>query len=170
MTQAHSNDQRIMLFSYGKSVGMESARSLKLLRQIEEVLSAIEQHKVTFSWMLENGETLLECLHDFRADTVIDAQGRFDRSMEKAQEHIVAYHKRVEAWHASACTDRNLRPADGVANAYGDLMNVLGSLVDVLQQLRDAVAEHDVEVGAQDRVEGAVFNNADDAVAFLDQL
>ena len=139
-----------------------AARNLELLAAIENTLDG-----------LTADTQLLRAIHDgyeeIQAKLVgttgpIDDSGRTQAALEKAGAACARIYNDACQRHQSACQDPQLRPDDGVADAYSAFIGALRELHDTIEALREWIATHDAVL---DPSMGAVYASADDLFAAL---
>lgn len=134
-----------LLRRFGNEVRASSARSLHLLRAIDETLDALDLDIKTFTGALEGGQCLIQLIGHAPPDKPLDPTGKVGTALEAAQKALIEQHGLMQEKHAAARSDRTLTEQDGVAAAYSKLLALITELVETLQQIRDLMAEHDTD-------------------------
>ena len=139
-----------------------AARNLELLAAIENTLDG-----------LSADTNLLRAIHDGYQEIQarltgtsgpIDDSGRTQATLEKASAACTRIYHDACKRHQSARQDPQLRPDDGVAEAYGEFIAILRELHDTIEALREWIGTHDAVLQP---TTGAVYSSADDLFAAL---
>lgn len=134
-----------------------AARNLQLLSAIENTLDALDSDTQIIVGIDASYEELRQRLASFGA--VIDPDRRIESNLTKASDVCSRIYHDAQQRHVSACTDPQLHPDDGVADAYTSFMDAIRRLHDTVEDLRDWVATHDAVLEPSI---SPVFTNADD--------
>lgn len=118
-----------------------AARNLELLTAIEHTLDALDADTQLLCAIRGGYEEIRTALAD-RA-TLIDGDGRIQATLDKAGAACARIYHDACQRHASACQDPQLRPDDGVADAYGAFIDTVRDLHDSIESLREWIATHD---------------------------
>ena len=139
-----------------------AARNLELLAAIENTLDG-----------LSADTNLLRAIHDGYQEIQarltgtsgpIDDSGRTQATLEKASAACTRIYHDACKRHQTARQDPQLRPDDGVAEAYVEFIAILRELHDTTEALREWIGTHD---GVLQPATRAVYPSADDLFAAL---
>jgi len=141
-----------------------AARNLTLLNAIETTLNALRADTGLI--------TSIERTYDEIHDMLIDAAQELTKEsiqlcltpVEKASDAVSRLWCDARDRHQSASTDPQLRPDDGVADAWQEFMDALHSLHDKIEEVRDWL--EDVRACMEPRGE-RVFTNVDEMFAYI---
>jgi hypothetical protein len=134
-----------------------AARNLELLTAIENTIDALTGDTDLLSAISRTYSELQEKLSSFEGE--IDASGRIGAMLDKASASCARIYRDAEHRHQAACTDPQLRPDDGVTDAYEAFMNAVHELHDTVESLREWVAVHDAVLQP---VSGTTFESVGD--------
>ena len=135
----------LSLVNYGAEVVGASCRSLSFIQKVEQTVEVIAQETNRIAALLASGSSVLEQLAKTPSDFIVDPAGAIDKDFDEGQDFLLSYHAELKRRHASACADDMLTEEDGVETAYANLMSLTSDLIDKLQEIRDQMAEHDVD-------------------------
>lgn len=139
-----------------------AARNLELLAAIENTLDALNSDTSLLRAIHAGYEEIQDRLTDSR--TAIDDGGRIQLMLEKAGAVCSRIYHDACKRHAAACQDPQLRPDDGVAEAYCEFMEAVRNLHDYIEELREWIATHDAVLEPSI---SAAFSSVDDLFADL---
>lgn len=134
-----------------------AARNLQLLSAIENTLDALDSDIKIIVGIDASYEELRQRLES--SDVVIDPDRRIESNLIKASDACSRIYHDAQQRHVAACTDPQLNPDDGVADAYESFMDAIRHLHDTVEDLREWVAIHDAVLEPSI---SAAFSNADD--------
>ncbi|MFJ0381005.1 hypothetical protein [Bordetella bronchiseptica] len=138
---------------------VDSARSLDLLRAIEDTVDANNVFARTFSALASNcaGATESICNISIEKRKEIDADGAICTGIESAIDRLRDLVGVLQRKRAAAVADTQLRNEDGVASSFESAISAILNARDELNELKWAVMEHDADlapiVGPFDSVE-----------------
>lgn len=118
-----------------------AARNLALLATIEKTLDALLADTKLLD-AIHDGYAEIRARLDGRAGA-IDADGRIACVLALAADSCARIHHDARQRHHSACLDPQLRPDDGVADAYEQFISAISDLHDAIEDLRGWIADHD---------------------------
>lgn len=139
-----------------------AARNLELLTAIEHTLDALHADTELLH-AIHRGYEEIRCALEGNP-AAIDEDGRIQGVLDKASAACARIYHDACQRHASACQDPQLRPDDGVADAYGAFIDAVRELHDSIESLREWIATHDAVL--QPSV-SAAYADVDDLVAAL---
>lgn len=139
-----------------------AARNLELLTAIEHTLDALTADTDLLRAIHVGYEEIRAALEGSPA--AIDEDGRLQAVLDKASAACARIYHDACQRHASACQDPQLRPGDGVADAYGAFIDAVRELHDSIESLREWIATHDAVLQP---TTGAVYTSAADLFAAL---
>lgn len=131
--------------TFGNRVRADSARSIALLKAIDETLCALNSEEKQFDLFLENAHEFLDRINDAEEQGTIDAEGKVAHSLERAQNELSQYIDLLNEKLGYAKADFRLTGDDGIEDAYGRLIATIEELHDTVNTLRWAIGEHDVD-------------------------
>lgn len=134
-----------------------AARNLRLLGEIESTLNALKADIGLVKSITEGYDEIEQKLAS--RETLIDPEGRLQGLITKASDTCVRIYSDLKRRHAAACIDPQLRPDDGVAEAYDEYLSAVEALHDRLEEFREWVAIHDAILQPST---GAVYSTVDD--------
>jgi hypothetical protein len=134
-----------------------AARNLELLTAIENTIDALTGDTDLLSAISRTYGELQDRLSGFEGE--IDASGRIVAMLDKASDTCTRIHRDAQRRHQSACTYPQLRPDDGVIDAYEAFMTAVHDLHDTVESLREWIAVHDAVLQP---VSGTEFDSVDD--------
>lgn len=167
MTRLES--QRAKIRAFGQEIVAESARSLELLRAIDDTLDWLK--KLTSGFEADSVFALegLERIHATSStDEQIDPEGSLVILLEQAQDSLkgldeILIHKRQRGRD-----DPRLTEDDGIEAAYCDAIAACAELRNAVDALRWALLEHDAS--AAEHLEGFVADTPEGVAAMLDRI
>lgn len=118
-----------------------AARNLQLLTAIESTLQALDSDTKIITAIEASYQEIRDSVAE--SEHVADANGNIENSLRKASDTCVRIYQDAQRRHGHACTDPDLRPDDGVADAYSVFIDAVRSLHDSVESLRDWIANHD---------------------------
>ncbi len=143
------------------------ARSVHLLDAIEETVNSLDGHTEMLQLLVEQGRRVLSALgqsQDVVAKGLIDPDNVISGKLKASAEKIHTDYLAAIAARESARLDPELRPDDGVEQAYTEHIAALADLHNVIEDLRDTMetidARHSPTIGS--------FDNVDDLFSALD--
>ncbi|WP_103018132.1 hypothetical protein [Alicycliphilus denitrificans] len=139
-----------------------AARNLELLAAIENTLDALSADTNLLHAIHAGYREIHEKLEG--TATAIDEGGRIQGILDKAGASCARIYHDACQRHQSACQDPQLRPDDGVADAYSAFIDALRELHDTIEYLREWIATHDAVLQP---TTGTVYASADDLFAAL---
>lgn len=134
-----------------------AARNLELLTAIENTIDALTGDTDLLSAISRTYGEVQDKLSGFEGE--IDASGRIVAMLGKASDACSRIYRDAQHRHQSACTDPQLRPDDGVTDAYEAFMNAVHDLHDTVESLREWIAVHDAVLQP---ASGTTFDSVDD--------
>ena len=139
-----------------------AARNLELLAAIENTLDGLSADTKLLRAIHDGYQEIQDRLAGIKEP--VDDSGRIQAALEKASAACARIYHDACKRHQSAKRDPQLRPGDGVAEAYGDFITALRDLHDTIEALREWIATHDAVLQP---TTGAVYSSADDLFAAL---
>jgi hypothetical protein len=126
----------------------DSARSLDLLRAIEDTVDTNDVLARTFAALAGNCASATEsiCALDRDRRKEIDADGAICTGIESAIERLTSLVELLATKHAAALADRQLRAEDGVASSYEATIKAIRDACVELDELKWAVMENDADL------------------------
>jgi len=127
---------------------IDSARSLDLLRAIEDTVDTNEVLERTFSALALHCASAVEsiCSIDHAERKPIDADDAISAGIESAIKRLGDLLALLAKKHEAAIGDRQLRAEDGVASSYERAIASIRNACCELDELKWAVMENDAEV------------------------
>lgn len=142
-----------------------TARSLDLLRKIDGTIDALIMTRKEMDALREAFEGLLRSLEDAVAPlcekTTIPA-------LEQSQESLKALYVDLTQRCVAARRAPELRPDDGVVEAYEEVIESVAALNQEIETVRWAILEHNADLESPQQAK--VFSNPKDIADFLDAL
>ncbi len=128
----------------------EEARSLDLLRAIEETIDSLAWMRSRLDGDSELVESTIATINE-SAHVVIrlDADGSVCASLQEAQSVVEALHKDMAGRRDAACLAGELRENDGVIEAYDEAIDAAARLHNAINTVRWCIMEHDADLCAE---------------------
>jgi hypothetical protein len=145
------------LRSFGQRVEFEAARSVELLKAIDDTIYACAVFKDTTDALVKEAHNLIASLK--RLDRPIDTDGAALKNLETARDALGAAYQRFTAMRESARRDTRLSDEDGVVEAFDTLLDCIADAHNTVNELCWAVGEHDADF---DKPLEGEFESADD--------
>lgn len=161
MTQAQ---QHLLLDRFGRGVREDAARSLIVLRTIEETVDALDHIAHKFDADTKFAHKTVARISAEPREEMVDPEGTLGDSLLAAQESIkplydLLIEKRIAAINAAELTEE-----DGVVDAYTRAIASAADLHNILDQLRETIGEHDADL---DTDHAETFDNCDSLLEAL---
>lgn len=121
-------------------------RSLRLLRQIEDTISALCYERRLFEAMAKFVHEICEDIKHRKPVQPIDPHGTVWENLEKAQAAMKRLYETMVEKREYARNDPDLTEEDGVADEYTRSIAVVADLHNGINELRWAIGEHDAEL------------------------
>jgi hypothetical protein len=132
------------LLSVGAKVSSDAARSLQLLNAIEATCDWLAMQKGTIEAITTFVENVTPKL--LASEKVIDDEDRLEPALLKAQDAAKSLYESLIAKRESARADVQLRPDDGVEDAFTQAISAVADLHNALNQARWQFLEHDADL------------------------
>ncbi|WP_150574529.1 hypothetical protein [Pandoraea aquatica] len=158
------SDEVSKLRSFGQFVGFEAARSVDLLKAIDDTIYACEQQRRMMEQFTGAAGEFVQSLK--RTDHAIDEDGSVLAALEAARDaihQVYAQHKRKRE---AAAGDHRLCEDDGVVDAYDQLLDGIASAHTALNDLCWALGEHEADF---DKVLEGEFSTAEELIEALEK-
>lgn len=139
-----------------------AARSLHLLRDIEQTLLALDTECKALEVFSVDAERLLEALKDVQLKSVLDPDRRTVLLFSQAQDTAQRVYESAARQRASAAADARLCEEDGIVEAYDCFLHELTRYHDLLGALGERIAVHDALLSPRGE---KVYGEADDMMA-----
>jgi hypothetical protein len=120
-----------------------AARSLHLLRDIEQTLFALDTECKALDAFSTDADRLLAELEGAQLGRQLDPEQRICRLFVQAEETAERVHAGASRRKAAAIADARLHHEDGVVDAYDDFLEAVARYHNALSLLRERVAVHD---------------------------
>ena len=118
-----------------------AARNLELLRAIEDTLDGLAADTELVRSISRTYSELKSKLQP--STTEIDPSGRIRAVLDKSSDSCVRIYKDARNRHLFASTDPQLRPDDGVVEAFNEFASAIDELHDTIEELSQRIANHD---------------------------
>lgn len=141
-----------------------AARNLQFLAVIENTLDGLESDTGHIRVIAEAVEKTLKSLQAENSPKPVDPEGRLSALLEKASESARRMYATASEAHESACSDRMLKPEDGVVEAFNEHLEALTDLHACGEELRDWIETHDALLEPST---GKTYTNVDDLFAAM---
>lgn len=130
-----------------RSVADYTARSLELLRAIEETIDSLgalaEQARVFAGLFSKEAERIISATRP--GDVILDPDLTVEDALLEAERAIAGLHERLLEKRAAAHRAPELSTDDGVGEAYDEAIAQVADLHNAIDRLRAALGEHDAE-------------------------
>ncbi|MCI2243824.1 hypothetical protein L3067_04275 [Xanthomonas sp. PPL568] len=140
-------------------------RDLNFLRDIDQTCSALEQKRKVFVFVNDMVCGMLKSLAS--VDSAVPEEEILE-SMDLISDGLIGFAENLKAGLRAADRDRQLRPDDGVHDAYRAAIAALCDLHEVVEDYRMALLHHNAL--RDDRDAGPVLASADEIRAFLERM
>lgn len=150
------------LRSLGQLVEFEAARSIDLLKAIDDTVFAVCQLHDRVDAFAGSASELLQALK--RAEHPLDPDGSLLKILESARDSMHDLYEKVAGQLDRVHRSPNVQPEDGLVEAYQRLLDSMAAAHNNLNELCWAIGEHDVDF---DEVLEGEFNSADDLIKSL---
>lgn len=156
------SDEVSKLRSFGQFVGFEAARSVDLLKAIDDTIYACEQLRRMMEQFTGAAGEFVQSLK--RTDHAVDKDGEGLAELERARDAIQELYDIQQRKRAAACADGRLHADDGVVEAYDQLLDGIAATHAALNDLCWALGEHESDF---DEVLEGEFTSADELIGAL---
>jgi hypothetical protein len=116
-------------------------RNLELLRAIEDTVDGLVADTDLVTSISRTYSELKSKL--LQNTTEIDPSGRICAVLDKASSSCVRIHNDAKNRHVSARLDPQVRPDDGLVEAYNEFVSAVNELHDTIEELSDWISTHD---------------------------
>jgi hypothetical protein len=150
------------LRSLGQLVEFEAARSLDLLKAIDDTVFAVCQLRNRVDEFAGSASELLQALK--RAEQPLDPDGSLLRVLESARDSVHDLYGKVAGQLDRVRQSPQVQPEDGLIEAYQRLLDSMAGAHNILNDLCWAIGEHDADF---DEVLEGEFTSAEDLIKAL---
>ncbi|WP_430228873.1 hypothetical protein [Nitrosomonas communis] len=160
---AHLNECNQNIKSFGAEIEAESARSITLLRNIENTIFNLN----SLTKKLHNRANYAEGLIAFveNIENEIDQDDSISDQLEIAQNRINDLYNELIIKRQAGRIDRRLTNEDGIEDAYTEAIEASADLHNLLNTLRWAINEHDADRSQPEES----FTDADELIKYLNK-
>lgn len=157
MTHIEMNSQEaIELRKLNQMVGSIVQRDLKLLKTIDRTIDALREEKAELDLHAQMIAGQIEKIK--KIERVIDEDGSLIPMLEKTRDIFAEFHAKLKRKCDFARNAPELKPEDGVVEAYCDIIDSAAALHNTINELCWVIGEHDADleeelVGPFDSVE-----------------
>ena len=150
---------------YGAHILDSAARSLSLLRRIEDTLVALRVRRITMDALREAALAMSTALATI--SVAIPEEGIVD-VLEEGQDALSKIHAIMKSKFANAKSAPELHDEDGVCDAYEESMASVAHLHSSLEDLRWNILQHNARLDTSDA--GHAINSSQEVLNFLAAL
>jgi hypothetical protein len=144
MTQIEMNSQEaIELRMLNQMVGSIVRRDLNLLKTIDRTIDALREEKAKMDLHERMIAGQIERIK--KINRVIDEDGSLISMLEETRDIFAAFHAKLKMKCDSARNAPELKPEDGVVEAYCDIIESAASLHNTINDLCWVIGEHDAD-------------------------
>lgn len=147
--------------SFGLKIEAESARSIGLLRDIENTMSHLNRLKEQLRSDSGNVNELIEAVENI--EDVIDQDDSVSVQLEQAQNRINDLYNELVIRRLAGRNDNRLIKEDGIEDAYTEAIEAVADLHNQLNALRWAINEHDADISPVSKS----FSDPEELIKFL---
>ncbi len=123
----------------------QATRSLELLRAIERTVAALSSTRDLMRAIHAGMTAFVEGLPKITGKI---PEQRVLPAIELAEDSVKSLHEHMKACKASADSDTDLTPDDGVSDAYADAMSALVDAHEAMEELRWGIMHHNAALDA----------------------
>jgi hypothetical protein len=127
-----------------RMVSSIAKRDLRLLGAIDQTLDAIQDIQSEIDIL--TGAILHETSRIQSVERAIDEDGAIEKILEEARGYIEKLHSHLIAKCEAARNAPELKPDDGVVDAYCRVIDSVAALHNAINDIAWAIAEHDIDV------------------------
>jgi hypothetical protein len=150
------------LRSFGQLVELQAARSIELLKVIDDTIYACS---VDRDQLIELTGAALEYVQALkRVDRSIDKDGAALAKLEEGRDALAAAYEAHQATREAAASHPGLHEDDGVVEALDGLLDAMAAAHNAINDLCWALGEHEADFDAASERQ---YGNADDLIASL---
>jgi len=145
----------------------ESLRSLKVIRAIEETISALSYDSKFYKEFADVAGKFAQDVRGAKATKPLDPQGKLEEVLARAQQSAKDLYDSLVSKRRYAEQDPNVNDEDCLVDEFTKTIAVLADLHNKLNELRWAVGEHDVNVSSDGDKNSRTFTSAEEVKNFL---
>jgi hypothetical protein len=162
--EAHAVTDLGTLDQLGSDAVSHAQRSLQLLRDIENTISALCYERRFFVTMAAAAHDTADRLKLAPRKAPLDPEGRLEDKFDKAQAAAKQLYEAMIEKRSHARNDPNLTDEDGIADEYSRSIAAVADLHNGLNALRWAIGEYDADL---EKPSGKTFKDPEQLDRFL---
>lgn len=150
------------LSSFGQLVEFQAARSLDLMRAIDDAIYACNAQRDMLKDLTGKAHELIQVLR--RCNGSLDPNRDIQANLERGRDALEEVYKVFAQKRASAASDPKLTQEDGVVEAFDHLLDATAAAQNAINDLAWHLGEHEADL---DGTADGVFTSADDLIKAL---
>lgn len=156
---------------FGDSVASFGARSLDLLKQVDETVAGLDQLKRFCSTFNDQAHVFIDQINSSDCDAgLMDPEGKVAALFEYALGVLGELLGKLRQGLSSARADRRLTSDDGVVDGYLEVVEVVEEMAACLDRLSCVMSEHDIDCTQHEIKEENLCSTPEELDRFLSQL